>query len=168
MAAKRAECSTLAAFLFLAASAFGQARVDLLIAGGTVVAMDDDYRVLEGGALAIDGSRIVAVLERGALFPRAVETLDATGMLVIHGLVNTHGHVPMALLRGLADDMNADVRRLLPPGLRHQGRSRENGSGRWPGRRPRSKDHHARRASGPVESPRDPEADPGELELTTS
>ncbi|HEY7700124.1 MAG TPA: hypothetical protein VIE88_16990, partial [Vicinamibacteria bacterium] len=72
MAAKRVECSTLAAILFLATSpfaAFGQARVDLLIAGGTVVTMDDEYRVVEGGALAVEGARIVSVLDRGALFP---------------------------------------------------------------------------------------------------
>jgi len=107
MAAKRAECSTVAAFFFLATSpfgAFGQGRVDLLIAGGTVVTMDDEYRVVEGGALAVEGARIVAVLDRGALFPEADETLDASGMLVIPGLINTHGHVPMSLLRGLADD----------------------------------------------------------------
>jgi hypothetical protein len=41
MAAKRVECNTFVAFLFLATSAFGQARVDLLIAGGTVVTMDE-------------------------------------------------------------------------------------------------------------------------------
>jgi 5-methylthioadenosine/S-adenosylhomocysteine deaminase len=104
MAGKPAESSTLFAVLFLATSALGQGRVDLLIAGGTVVTMDDEGRVVEGGAVAVEGSRIAAVLDRGALFPQAEETLDATGMLVIPGLVNTHGHVPMSLLRGLADD----------------------------------------------------------------
>ncbi|HEY7819338.1 MAG TPA: amidohydrolase [Vicinamibacteria bacterium] len=79
--------------------------MDLLISGGTVVTMDDEYRVVEGGAVAVEGGRIVGVLDRGALFPLAEETLDATGMLVIPGLVNSHGHVPMSLLRGLADDM---------------------------------------------------------------
>ncbi len=105
MGAKRAECNTLAAMLFVGTSAFGQGRVDLLIAGGTVVTMDDEYRVVEGGAVAVEGNRIVSVLDRGALFPQAEETLDATGMLVIPGLVNSHGHVPMSLLRGIADDM---------------------------------------------------------------
>jgi len=105
MTAKRTECSTLAAILFLATSAFGQARVDLLITGGTVVTMDDEYRVLEGGALAIEGTRIVSVLEPSAALPEAAQRIDASGMLVIPGLVNTHGHVPMSLMRGLADDM---------------------------------------------------------------
>jgi 5-methylthioadenosine/S-adenosylhomocysteine deaminase len=105
MAGKRPESSAVLALLFLAASAFGQGRVDLLITGGTVVTMDDEDRVVEGGAVAIEGGRIVGVLDRGALFPQAEETLDATGALVIPGLVNSHGHVPMSLLRGLADDM---------------------------------------------------------------
>jgi 5-methylthioadenosine/S-adenosylhomocysteine deaminase len=105
MAAKRAECSTLTVLLFVGSVAAGQERLDLLIVGGTVVTMDDEYRIVEGGALAVQGARIVAVLERGALFPQADETLDASGMLVIPGLINTHGHVPMSLMRGLADDM---------------------------------------------------------------
>ncbi|HJS72647.1 MAG TPA: amidohydrolase [Vicinamibacteria bacterium] len=104
MVRKRTESSTLLAALFLASSALGQGRVDLLITGGTVITMDDEYRVVEGGAVAVEGGGIVGVLDRGALFPQAVETLDATGMLVIPGLVNSHGHVPMSLLRGLADD----------------------------------------------------------------
>ena len=73
--------------------------------GCAVVTMDDEYRLVEGGAVAVEAGRIVGVLDRGALFPQAEETLDATGMLVIPGLVNSHGHVPMSLLRGLADDM---------------------------------------------------------------
>lgn len=82
-----------------------QERPNLLIAGGTVVTMDDELRVLEGGALVITGSRIVSVLASGAPLPEAEERIDASGMLVVPGLVNTHGHVPMSLLRGLADDM---------------------------------------------------------------
>ena len=31
--------------------------------------------------------------------------MDATGRIVLPGLVNTHTHVPMTLFRGIADDM---------------------------------------------------------------
>ncbi|MBL4847137.1 MAG: amidohydrolase [Planctomycetes bacterium] len=81
------------------------AEVELLIEGGTVVTMDAERRVLKGAAIAIRGGEIVAVLEAGEPRPSASETLDAAGRLVIPGLVNTHGHVPMVLFRGLADDM---------------------------------------------------------------
>jgi imidazolonepropionase-like amidohydrolase len=82
MAAKRAECSTLAAILFLATAAFGQAGVSL-IAGGTVVTMDDGYRVVEGGALAVEKNRIVSDVEPSVALPEADERIDAAGMLVI-------------------------------------------------------------------------------------
>jgi len=80
-------------------------EVDLLIEGGTVVTMDGERRVLDEGAVAIKDGVIVAVLDEGEPRPSATRTLDARGRLVIPGLVNTHGHVPMALFRGLADDM---------------------------------------------------------------
>ena len=83
-----------------------QARVTV-ITGGTVVTMDGARRVIENGAVAIRGEAIVAV-GRAADVARAypaAERIDATGHVVMPGLVNTHGHAPMVLYRGLADDM---------------------------------------------------------------
>ncbi len=79
--------------------------VDLLVRGGTVVTMDGDERVLVGGSVAIRGERVEKVLAATEPLPEARETLDARGHLVIPGLVNAHGHVPMILMRGLADDL---------------------------------------------------------------
>ena len=39
----------------------------------------------------------------------AAETIDCGGRVVMPGLVNAHTHVPMTLLRGLADDLRLDV-----------------------------------------------------------
>ena len=77
----------------------------LLIDGGTVVVMDEAGTVLEGGAVLVEGDRISAVLEAATPRPAGVPVLDATGHLVIPGLINTHGHAAMSLLRGLADDL---------------------------------------------------------------
>ena len=77
----------------------------LLIDGGTVVVMDAAGTVLEGGAVLVDGDRIAAVLAPDDPRPEGARTIDATGHLVIPGLVNTHGHAAMSLLRGLADDL---------------------------------------------------------------
>ena len=77
----------------------------LLITGGTIVTMDPAGAILEGGSLLIQGDRIAAILPAGAPLPPAAATIDATGQLVIPGLVNTHGHAAMSLLRGLADDL---------------------------------------------------------------
>ena len=46
-----------------------------------------------------------SALEPDAPRPEGVEVIDAAGRLVIPGLVNTHGHAAMSLLRGLADGL---------------------------------------------------------------
>jgi 5-methylthioadenosine/S-adenosylhomocysteine deaminase len=80
--------------------------VALVITGGTVVTMEGG-RVLAPGALAIDGRDIVAVDTPAAIAARfqPQDTLDASGDVVMPGLVNTHTHAPMVLYRGLADDL---------------------------------------------------------------
>jgi 5-methylthioadenosine/S-adenosylhomocysteine deaminase len=69
--------------------------------------MDGLFRVIENGAVAVRGDRIVAVgsaSEVSATFPGA-RRLNAAGKIVMPGLVNTHTHVPMVLFRGIADDL---------------------------------------------------------------
>ena len=96
-----------ACVLATACSGGGAGAVDdrLLIDGGTVVVMDEAGTVLEGGAVLVDGDRIASLLDADAARPPGVPVLDASGHLVIPGLVNTHGHAAMSLFRGLADDM---------------------------------------------------------------
>ena len=77
----------------------------ILIDGGTVVVMDSAGTILEGGAVLIEDDRIAALLEPDVPRPEGVIRIDATGHLVIPGLINTHGHAAMSLLRGLADDL---------------------------------------------------------------
>jgi 5-methylthioadenosine/S-adenosylhomocysteine deaminase len=81
--------------------------VALIITGGTVVTVDGAGRVLAPGALAVDGSDIVAVGTPEAIRTQfsARESLDATDRVVLPGLINTHTHAPMVLYRGLADDL---------------------------------------------------------------
>ena len=85
--------------------------VDLLLTGGTVVTMDSTVLVIEGGAVAVKGERIVAVGPAGELASRfsAARRIDTSGRIVMPGLVNTHSHVPMTLLRGVADDVELMV-----------------------------------------------------------
>src|SRR6476660_2481939 len=98
--------------LLLAASAvvFGQPQrrtVSLVVTGGIVVTMDAAGRVLSPGAVAMDGRDIVAIDTPEAIASRfsGSESIDATGQVVMPGLINTHTHVPMVLYRGLADDL---------------------------------------------------------------
>src|SRR5437016_4326859 len=94
-----------------AAPALAQKRktvVDLIVRGGTVVTMDGSRRVIENGGVAIKGGRIVAVDSTAAIDRNyaAREIVNATGKVVIPGLINGHTHVPMTLFRGLADDLD--------------------------------------------------------------
>jgi 5-methylthioadenosine/S-adenosylhomocysteine deaminase len=82
--------------------------VDLFIKNGLVVTMDDRLNIYQPGALAIGGDSIIAVGTEEALAPLAIkakEVLDAGGGAVLPGLINTHTHAAMTLLRGLADDL---------------------------------------------------------------
>ena len=58
--------------LFASASlvpAHSQQDVDLIVSGGTVVTMDAEFRVIEDGAVAIEGDTIVAVGARSDIAP---------------------------------------------------------------------------------------------------
>jgi 5-methylthioadenosine/S-adenosylhomocysteine deaminase len=85
---------------------------DLLVTGATIVTMDPDRRVIEGGFLAVRGDSVVAIGEQVAtMFPKgltATKTIDARGKIVIPGLINGHTHIPMVLMRGLKDDVTLD------------------------------------------------------------
>jgi 5-methylthioadenosine/S-adenosylhomocysteine deaminase len=94
----------------LVAVLFAQSRsrtIALVITNGLVVTMNQDGAIVENGAVAIDGTDIVAVGPVADVAARfhAHETLDARGQIVLPGLINTHTHAPMVLYRGLADDL---------------------------------------------------------------
>src|SRR3954454_15776202 len=81
--------------------------VSLLVTNGIVITVDPARRVIQGGAVAIDGRDIVAVDTAAAIAARyqARETIDAAGAVVMPGLISIHTHAPMVLFRGLADDL---------------------------------------------------------------
>jgi 5-methylthioadenosine/S-adenosylhomocysteine deaminase len=85
----------------------GLREVDLVVTGGTVVTVDGAGRIIQTGAVAIDGTDIAAVDTADAIAKqfRGRETIDASDQIVLPGLVNTHTHAPMVLYRGLADDL---------------------------------------------------------------
>ncbi len=79
--------------------------IDLLITGGTIITMDRQRRVIEGGAVAVDGGRIVAVGQNRPGY-EAGKTIDATGCVVCPGLVNGHTHLYQSLIEGIGYDMH--------------------------------------------------------------
>jgi 5-methylthioadenosine/S-adenosylhomocysteine deaminase len=82
-------------------------QVTTIVSGGTVVTVDGARNVYNPGAVAIDGTSIVGVGSASdvAVQFKATEQINTVGSIVIPGLINTHGHAPMVLYRGLADDL---------------------------------------------------------------
>jgi 5-methylthioadenosine/S-adenosylhomocysteine deaminase len=81
------------------------------LTNGFIVTMDEDFSIFEPGDLIIQGDTIVAVGKSGELdgsYDNA-QTIDCSGKVIVPGLINAHTHVPMTLLRGLADDLRLDV-----------------------------------------------------------
>src|SRR6202165_4448533 len=85
-------------------------KVDMVVAGGTVVSMNAERRIIEDGAVAINGDAIMSVGARAEIERNyaAPQTINAGGKLVLPGFINGHTHVPMTLLRGLRDDVTLD------------------------------------------------------------
>jgi 5-methylthioadenosine/S-adenosylhomocysteine deaminase len=81
---------------------------DLLLTNATVLTMDAAFTIHVGGSVAIAGDSIAAV-GPGADAYQAADTIDCRGRVVMPGLINAHTHVPMSLLRGVADDLRLDV-----------------------------------------------------------
>lgn len=66
--------------------------VDLLVANGILITVDDGRRILRG-SVAVSGDRISAIVPAGERLPEARHTIDASRHLVIPGLVNAHDHL---------------------------------------------------------------------------
>ena len=81
--------------------------VDWLYTARYVVTMDRQHRLIDDGAVAIRGERIAAVGKRADIEKRFQprQRLDRPQALIMPGLINTHTHAAMSLLRGLADDL---------------------------------------------------------------
>lgn len=84
---------------------------DTLFTNAVVITMDSKFNLYEPGALAVKGSEIIAVGPENEIVSAytAAQTVDCGGKVLMPGLVNAHTHVPMTLLRGLADDLRLDV-----------------------------------------------------------
>ena len=98
----------LAALLAAPLTAQQPEAVSLIINNGIVITVDGNRRILNPGAVAINGANIVAVDTPAAIAARykAAETIDATGKVVMPGLINTHTHAAMVMFRGLGNDLN--------------------------------------------------------------
>ena len=99
-----------AALVAIAASPPRKESADLLLLNARLVTMDDAFSLFDPGGMAVKAGRIVGVGPSADIAKRfsSRSVYDASGKLVLPGLVNTHTHAAMTLLRGLADDLPLD------------------------------------------------------------
>jgi 5-methylthioadenosine/S-adenosylhomocysteine deaminase len=100
----------LLAALSLVAAAAKKQNVDLVVIHARLVTVDSKFSLFDPGGMAISDGKIIAVGPSGQIEGNfsGKARFDARGSIVMPGLVNTHTHAAMNLLRGLADDMPLD------------------------------------------------------------
>ncbi|RPI22469.1 MAG: amidohydrolase, partial [Chloroflexota bacterium] len=86
-------------------------QVDTLFINAHILTMDEEFHQYPTGALVVDGDSILAVGDEKELVSKyqGKQIVDCGGKALMPGLINAHTHVPMTLVRGLADDLRLDV-----------------------------------------------------------
>ncbi|HLW05778.1 MAG TPA: TRZ/ATZ family hydrolase [Azoarcus sp.] len=82
-------------------------NLDLLLHARWVLPIDEKESVLEHHAVAIHGGRIVAVLPQDQARHRyhPARVVELPDHVLMPGLINTHAHAAMTLLKGIGDDL---------------------------------------------------------------
>ncbi len=91
--------------------------VDIILKGGIVITMDRSRRVIEDGAIAIEGNRIVAVDKTSTISKKysAKKTISAKGKAILPGFVNVHTHLPSLFVRGVYGVVTEGLYQILFP-----------------------------------------------------
>lgn len=76
-----------------------------ILINSTIITMDSNNRCIENGAIAFENGKITYIGEIPENLEEFNEVIDVKGDYVLPGLINTHGHASMSLLRGYADDL---------------------------------------------------------------
>jgi len=84
--------------------------------------MDDAGTRWEDGGMYVIENVIQQLGPSGTLPPEADRVVDARGMLIMPGMVNTHHHFSQTLTRSLPAAQDANLFQLAPDTLSHLGR----------------------------------------------
>src|SRR4030042_5126374 len=86
-------------------------NVDIILKNAILLSMDANLTIYEPGALAIQADQILAVGPEADICMQytSKQSIDCQGKVLMPGLINTHTHAAMTLMRGLADDLRLDV-----------------------------------------------------------
>ena len=80
--------------------------LDILIKNANIITMNDALPVISGGCIGIENGKISFVSDKNSpeMQIAAERIIDADGNIVMPGLINTHAHTAMCIMRGYADD----------------------------------------------------------------
>ena len=78
---------------------------DLVVTRATIVTADARDSVIPEGAVAVTGGRITAIGPAAEIGRDAARVIEAPGMILMPGLINTHCHAADSLFRGLVEDL---------------------------------------------------------------
>ena len=81
--------------------------IDSLIHARWIIPIEPAGTVLEHHALAVHQGRIIDIIDSSEADARysATSVIQLQGHALLPGLINTHGHAAMTLMRGMADDL---------------------------------------------------------------
>lgn len=79
--------------------------IDLVIRNAIVVTCDNAGTVISDGGVAVDNGRITQVAPSAKLPGDARQVVDASGHILMPGIVNTHCHAADSLFRGLVENL---------------------------------------------------------------
>lgn len=85
--------------------------LDWIITSTTVVSLENDDRVIEDAAIAVENgiiSEVGSSAEVEARYPH-LEKIDGRGKAVVPGFINSHTHTVLLVLRGTVEDMSGDA-----------------------------------------------------------
>lgn len=77
----------------------------ILISDATIITMNDSGDILRNADILIEDGLIAGIGQAGSFESTGAEIIDGRGKAVLPGLINTHTHSAMTLLRGYADDL---------------------------------------------------------------
>ncbi|KOR88818.1 amidohydrolase [Paenibacillus solani] len=79
-----------------------------MVKNGTFAVLEEGRPVLRG-YMVVENDRITYLGEEKPVVEEGTEIIDGTHLFFLPGLVNTHGHAAMSLLRGYGDDLALQV-----------------------------------------------------------
>ena len=88
---------------------------DIIIKNGSIITMDPARRVIEKGGIAIEKDKITAIgaVKKIVKEHRARKVIDARGMVVMPGLVDTYGNAGHAITKNIGEHISGSATRRL-------------------------------------------------------